>query len=507
MRIGILYNRSAGMPSGRERESVSVNEGVEIADLIERVLGSRYDVVPVRATLDVGKKVKLGGFDIIFNICEGYEGDSRGESWVTAQLEMAAVPFTGSDSMTLALCQHKAKAKQVLISKGIHTPRYQMLHSTSQKLEDGFTWPLIVKPVREDASEGITQASVVKNRLELNRMVERITDTYEQPALVEEYIEGRELNVAIMGNWPCLEVLPVSEIMFDYPPDLHRIVDFDSKWVPGTGAFKGSYGVCPSELSREEFKAVADASKTAFRVLGCRDYARVDIRLRDGIPYILEVNPNPGINTDSGFCRSAGKAGMDFPEMIMRILGLAMKRSGVKETPRPERPALISAERMNAREVAPSDIEVLLEWFNDAETAKMMDDPHTRYTREGLFEAFFLREKLEFDLICSDVEGGKPVGFISIYNVDRSTGSGEISYLIGDKTRRGRGLGKELIGLLVGYAFGELDLKRLEATVLPENGYSIKLLKNAGFREVGVLHGKFFDGMGTRDEMLFEKMR
>ncbi|MBN1391164.1 MAG: GNAT family N-acetyltransferase [Candidatus Thermoplasmatota archaeon] len=506
MRVGILYNGSSKMPSGRERELVSVNEGATISSMIENVLGSRYEVIPIKAALDIGKKVKQGGFDIIFNICEGFGEDSRGEAWVAAQLEMAGVPFTGSDSMTLSLCQHKAKAKQVLISKGIPTPRYQVLYSTSQKLENDLNWPLIVKPVREDASEGITQASVVKNKLELNKMVERITDTYDQPALVEEYIDGRELNVAIIGNWPCLEILPVSEIMFDYPPDQHHIVDFDSKWVPGSGAFKGSYGVCPAELLKDEFKAIAEASKTAFRILGCRDYARVDIRLKGVTPYILEVNPNPGINMDSGFCRSAGKAGMDFPDMIMSILRLAMKRSGVKEIPIPKRHVLVSSERMNAKAVGPSDIETLLQWFNDKEIAKMMDDPHAIYTREELYDAFFLGEKKGFDLMFREKVTDAPIGFFSIYNINEGSGNGEISLLIGDRKRHGTGLGREILDAGVRYFFDGLKMKRLEATVLPGNEQCLTLLRSAGFVEVGVLHRRFFDGQNLQDEILFERL-
>ncbi|MGA1872573.1 MAG: GNAT family N-acetyltransferase [Thermoplasmatota archaeon] len=507
MRVGVLYNRSDELPAGREAEAASVNEGEIIADRIMSVLSPKHEVIPIRTSLDIGKRVSNGKFDIIFNLCEGYGGDSRGEAWVAAQLEMAGIPFTGSDSMTLALCQNKAKTKQVLISKGIQTPRYQVLHSTSQRLEDGFVWPLIVKPVREDASEGISQASVVKNKLELNRMVDRITDIYDQPALVEEYIDGRELNVAIMGNWPCLEVLPVSEIKFDYPPGEYNIVDYDSKWSPETGAFKGSYGTCPAELTREEFKTVSEASRMAFRVLGCRDYARIDIRLREGIAYILEVNPNPGINVDSGFCRSAGQSGLDYDQMVLRIMALTMKRSGVRDRGPSGPEEIFRSGRLAARYVRPADMDLLLEWFNDRETAKMMDEPYLSYTMDDLYEAFNLRDSNEIDIIFTDIGDGNPVGFVSIYDIDDGAGNAEISYLIGDKSKRGRGLGREILESSVRYAFEDQKMNRLEATVLPDNKHSRGLLLSAGFTEVGILHSRFFDGVQLKDEVLYERLR
>lgn len=505
MRIGVLYDQAGELPDEREEERISKNEGRLVADTVSDILSSEHEAFPVVASLDIGMKVKKADLDLIFNLCEGYRGDARGESWIASQLEMAGTPFTGSDSFSLALCLNKAKTKQVLISKGLPTPNYQVFHSTSQKLEPDLRWPLIVKPVREDASEGISSESVVHNRLELNRRVELITETYDQPAMVEEYIEGRELNVAILGNWPCLEVLPISEIVFDPSHEGVKIVDFKAKWVEGSGNYSGTRGVCPADLAKETREHIVEIAKQAFRVMGCRDYARVDIRLHDESPYILEVNPNPCINLDSGFVRSASVATYDHGALINRIVSLAVKRSSINvrgESLPGE--ILIRTDRIEGKRIERRDIPTLLEWFNDPEIGRKMDEPWKVYTEEDLIKAFLLDRTTGLDLIFSEKGSGNRIGYCSIHDKDEVSNSGTISYLIGEISQRGKGYGKEMVRAVVSHAFNTMGLNRLEATVLPANQHSVRVLISSGFRLVGTLRHTHMGLSGLEDELLLE---
>jgi D-alanine-D-alanine ligase len=188
--------------------------------------------------------------------------------------------------------------------------------------------PLIVKPSGEDASVGIENSSVVHDIESLRDRVAYIIKTFTEPALVEEYIEGRELNVAIIGNKHPV-ILPISEIDFSkLPPGYPKIVTYNAKWVEGTAEYLGTVGTCPAKLSPDVEKRVRDVALKAYQLLEIRDYARVDIRLdASNTPFVLEVNPNPDISQDTGFVRSARAAGMTFEDMIAKIVETALERS------------------------------------------------------------------------------------------------------------------------------------------------------------------------------------
>jgi D-alanine-D-alanine ligase and related ATP-grasp enzymes len=186
---------------------------------------------------------------------------------------------------------------------------------------------MIVKPLREDASIGIENSSVVCDIESLRQRVAFVVKTYNQPALVEEYIEGRELNVAIIGN-ERPTILPISEIDFSkLPPNYPKIVTYNAKWVEGTAEYIGTVGTCPAKLTSGVEQRVRDIARQAYMLMEIRDYARVDIRLNaSNTPYVLEVNPNPDISRDTGFARSARAAGMTFEDMLAKIIETALER-------------------------------------------------------------------------------------------------------------------------------------------------------------------------------------
>jgi D-alanine-D-alanine ligase len=266
--------------------------------------------------------------DLIFNLVESVENEAAQEMNVAGLYELLKIPYTGASAVALGLALNKPRVKEILSYHGIKSPKFQVFYARDKiVLDEALAFPLIVKPSREDASVGIEDRSVVYNLADLRTRVRFIHEEFDQPALVEQYINGRELNVAIIGNKSPL-VLPISEIDFSgLTEGMHKIVSYDAKWVHGTVAFEGTKGVCPAALTPLQEAKIKDIALRCYQIVGCRDYARVDFRLtKDGVPYVLEVNPNPDISDDAGFARSARTYGYTFPEIIGKIVESALER-------------------------------------------------------------------------------------------------------------------------------------------------------------------------------------
>jgi D-alanine-D-alanine ligase len=273
------------------------------------------------------EKISKTRTDLIFNLCEEFRGHSKLEMNIAALLEMIDAPFTGSSSLVLGLSQDKGKTKSLLAEKGIPTPPYFVWPPGEGRISSPLRYPLIAKPVCEDGSLGIDNAALAADPKALRRKVRSIHQSYRQPALVEEYIEGRELNVSIIGNEKP-QVLPISEIDFStLPAELPKICSYAAKWMEETREFAHTRPLCPAHLPPPTRERVRDAALKAYRVLDCRDYARVDIRLsRRGVPYVLEINANPDISPDAGMIRSAIAAGYSYNSFISRIAEVALAR-------------------------------------------------------------------------------------------------------------------------------------------------------------------------------------
>ncbi len=326
MKIGILYNLVDCIERGFEIDKLSDNEISGTVEYVRRALEKEHEVIPIRIRRELLPQLTRESFDFVFNLCEGIEGDVQGEALIPALLDIIKIPYTGSDSLTLGLCIDKIKTKHLLIANNIPTPDYQVFYNSSQKLNSGLTFPLIVKPAHEDASVGITVDSVVNNEPALFKRIEFIIKNYRETALVEEYIDGRELNVSILGNGNSIEVLPISEIVFDFNENAPNIVSYEAKWLMESEMFQKTYGVCPANLPADIELNIKKIAIDAYKITGCRDYARVDFRMEKNVPYVLEVNPNPGINIDSGFVRSASAEGLSYNGLIKKILSTAVKR-------------------------------------------------------------------------------------------------------------------------------------------------------------------------------------
>lgn len=265
--------------------------------------------------------------DIIFNMVEIYHDRAYLEMSFACLLELMKVPYTGAPPLALGTCQRKIMAKSILASLGINTPKFHIISKSDDCAGVNLKFPLIVKPSQEDASLGIENESVVNNHDELIARVNFVLKKFKQPVLVEEFIPGRELNVAVMGNKKP-RVLPISEVDFSrMPKHLHNIVSFQAKWDPFHEAYHSTVAVCPAELPAEVEEKAKDLAFKAFNALGCRDYARVDMRLTENHElFVLEVNPNPDLTEDAGFMRSTRAAGYSFRRTLKRIVEFAWAR-------------------------------------------------------------------------------------------------------------------------------------------------------------------------------------
>jgi D-alanine-D-alanine ligase len=266
--------------------------------------------------------------DCAFNLCESLCGDARLESAVPLLLELLGIPFTGSPPEVLSFALRKDRVKKRLEEAGIPTPAGRILTSPSDPCD--LPYPLIVKPVREDGSVGIWRTSVVHNDQELARAVEMVVTTFRQPCLVEQFIEGRELNVALIGH-PTPRVLPLSEIDFGaLPPDVPRIVSYDAKWSSGSVDDLGTVPVLHPLLPNSVAARVRRAAAEAFRAVGVRDYGRVDVRLApSGIPYVVDVNPNCDLSAGAGMARAAAAVGIDYAALVGLLVRYASRRRRV----------------------------------------------------------------------------------------------------------------------------------------------------------------------------------
>ena len=273
--------------------------------------------------------------DIVFNIAEGLRGESR-ESHVPAICEMLGIPYTGSDPLTLALCLNKARAKQILLQEGIATPRFRVVESSKGDLQGDLRFPLIVKLLHEGSSMGLTRESVVDDNAALQRQVHRLLKTYHEPVLIEEFIEGREFTIGLLGN-ESPQVLPIVELVFSEPRgivlfevDEAVIPLMEQQGVDKTQLVQSKHrAICPAEINPVLQAQLEETAVRAFRALGCRDWCRLEIRQGpDGELYVLELNPIAGIDPSYWLPRAAQTAGLSYSDFVNSILTHALTRNG-----------------------------------------------------------------------------------------------------------------------------------------------------------------------------------
>jgi D-alanine-D-alanine ligase len=297
---------------------------------VEAALASRHQVTLVEANLDAFETYRRLRPDLVFNIAEGLHGASR-EAQVPAMLDMLGIPYTGSDPLTLGLCLDKRRTKEILTHHGIATPGFAVVKALTE-IPEQLCYPLMVKPTLEGSSKGVTDKALVQNRHELVRQLEWVLNTYHQPALIEEFLPGREFTVALIGNGGDLTVLPIVEINFEtLPAGVQPIYSYEAKWLWDQEEDPLQIFSCPAKLEPLLRLQIEELCRSAFRALDCRDWCRIDVRLDgQGRPHVIELNPLPGIlprpEQNSCFPKAARAVGLSYDETILAVVDAACAR-------------------------------------------------------------------------------------------------------------------------------------------------------------------------------------
>jgi D-alanine-D-alanine ligase len=333
MRLAIAYNIKKDAEEGLPEDFYAEWDDMDTIEGVREALASRHEEVElVEADDGAYEKLKKLKPQLVFNMAEGFFGESR-ESHLPAMMEMLGIPYTGSAPLTLALCLNKARAKQILSYCSIPNPEFFVIESLSDLR--GSNFPLIVKPLYEGSSKGIRDDSIVRSPAELRRKVKTVIDEYGQPALVEEYLEGREFTVALLGNGEGLRALPPVEINYSaLPAGVNPIYSYEAKWILDRPETPLDIFTCPAKVDAELEGRIIETAKRAFHALGVRDWCRTDMRLDSGgTPHVLELNPLPGILPDpkqnSCFPKAARAGGMDFTTLVNTVVEVARKRYGI----------------------------------------------------------------------------------------------------------------------------------------------------------------------------------
>ena len=335
----------------------------ETLDAVAGALAALGEVVRLEATADFPQRLREERPDIVFNIAEGLHGVCR-EAHVPAICEFFGVPYSGSDPLTLAICLDKARTKEVLAYHGVPTAAFALVESTGEiaalrarirsvhhvtpahvvPSERPLHLPLFVKPVHEGSSKGITEKNLCRSLQELEQQIEFLLATYAQPVLVEEFLPGDEFTCAILGNGANATVLPLVGMNFAaLPSGALPIYGFEAKWLWDRPENPLEIFSCPAPISDAKRRAIESVVLRAYRVLGCRDWSRIDVRLdAGGVPNVVEVNPLPGIlpnpADNSCFPKAARAAGLSYDELIQSCLRHAAERQGIPLPGRLARP-------------------------------------------------------------------------------------------------------------------------------------------------------------------------
>jgi D-alanine-D-alanine ligase len=336
LKIVVLYDRVlmdegeeavAGdkSPVVRTLDKKEVEE--EVADALTK-LGHE----PVMYEIDGTIKSLLGlarvDCDLVFNLVESFADDDTADFKIAGFLELIGKKYTGSGTHGLMLAQDKAIAKKIFAFHGIHTPTFAKSFRGRLDFSHDLEFPVIVKPAREDGSIGIEFSAVVNSIRELMERMDWLHANFDSPVLIEEYIDGREMYVGVLGN-DKPEALPVVELDLSKLPDgTPRIAAAEVKWGKGTKAYRDTKSAIASDLSEETMATLHQTAVAAYQALELRDYGRVDMRLQaDGRVHVIEVNPNPWLSSRAEFAMAARKSGRTYNQLIEEIIELTSSRA------------------------------------------------------------------------------------------------------------------------------------------------------------------------------------
>lgn len=335
LKIIVLYDRALDDEApGVQTEKAPVTRTLDKKEVEEEVADAlaKLGHEPVLHELDGTPKSLLAlarmDCDLVFNLTESFADDDTADFKIAAFLELVGKKYTGSGTHGLLLAQDKAIAKKIFAFHGIHTPTFAKSYRGRLDFSHDLQFPVIVKPAREDGSIGIEFGAVVSSIRELMERMDWLHANFDSPVLIEEYIDGRELYVGVIGN-DKPEALPVVELDLSKLPDgTPRIAAAEVKWGKGTRAYRDTKSAIAADLPDETVLALHQTAVAAYQALELRDYGRVDMRLQpDGRVHVIEVNPNPWLSSRAEFAMAARKAGRTYTQLVDEIVELAMARA------------------------------------------------------------------------------------------------------------------------------------------------------------------------------------
>jgi lysine 2,3-aminomutase len=336
MKIGLAYNIKKNARKNEIFDKYAEFDDISTINAIKRAIESGgHEVVLLEANKYFAEKIRKSRVDFVFNISEGMNGESR-ESHVPAILEMLNIPYSGSGVLAQAVTLNKSRMKEILHYHNIPTPRYQLFKNGNKKLRPDMRFPLLVKPNCEGSSKGIVNDSIVMDNESLKKQIRYIRRNYSQEALVEEYCDGREFTVSMIGNGKPM-ILPIVEITFDHLPDnVNKFDSYEVKWIYDNSENPIDPLICPANLTPRLKNQIEKIAFNTYSTLGCVDFCRIDLRLDSkGVPNVLDVNALPGLIPDpkenSRFPRACFAEGMSYNEMILSILSTGMTRHGLNK--------------------------------------------------------------------------------------------------------------------------------------------------------------------------------
>ena len=328
-RVAVLYTSVfEALKDVKEEAREDMDLAVNARSVTGVLRSAGHDAWTLMFGKDPGELVsglRSSGAEVVFNLSECPNLSPEKELHACALLELLRLPYTGNGPLALGVCNSKALAKQLLIANGIPTPRFR-LYTDDPADEPGLSYPLVVKPANEDGSAGITEDSVVADLASLRRQVTWLREGFRQDSLVEEFVDGREFNVGVLGNGTATDPhrsLPPAELVYRNPH--WRLCTYESKWDATHPSYAEIVPVCPANASTEIAARLSEITLACARIFRLAGYARVDFRMNsNGELFVLEVNPNPDISPDAGMARAARAAGLPYPDLILEILRLGL---------------------------------------------------------------------------------------------------------------------------------------------------------------------------------------
>ncbi len=472
-KVVIVYN------APREGRYHSLGEGKAVTGILDAVagvgkslgeLGYNVRKLPLSPPVeDAQTRVKKIRAELIFNLFEGFEENPETEATIAFALLQTKIPITGCPASALALSQNKARALSLLGASGVAVPKFQKLNPSSLGLFS-IDFPCLVKLSGEHGSHGLSERSVVYDYQSLVEQVSQVWERWGCDALVEEFIDGRELRAAILGNRE-LMVLPISEIVYSLPEGLPRIVTYEAKWEEDSIYFRGTLPVSPADVSTDELKRINEIALAVYRLIGCRGYARIELRQdKDGVFRVIDINPNPDISPTAGVALQAKAAGMSYTELISKIVQFAEEKESAQPT------SNIGIRAMTSQDKAAVMNILLMTWeFSEVDLR----------VAEEVIDAYLARPRGSgYNILLAEADS-VVVGFVVFGRASEAVNTWYIFWIAVAPPQKGSGIGTRLL------TYAENAVKKeggylllIETSGKPEYHDTRRFYQSRGYREV-----------------------